>query len=63
MVALVISLWIIRNQRQTIGQLRDKDLKYYYIKIQGNITTQDIDNKELEAERLKQEADNLKQIR
>jgi uncharacterized membrane protein YhiD involved in acid resistance len=38
-VALVIIIlglfWAIANQRQTIGQYRDNDLKYRYIKMQG----------------------------
>jgi hypothetical protein len=38
-VALVIiilgSFWVIANQRQTISQYKENDLKYRYIKIQG----------------------------
>lgn len=40
--ALVISLWIVSDQRQTIGQFRDNDLKYRYIQMKGKATSEEI---------------------
>ncbi len=40
--ALIASLWIIDNQRQTITQFRDNDLKYRYIQMRGEATPNDI---------------------
>ena len=40
--ALIASLWIIDNQRQTINQFRDNDLKYRYIQMRGAATYADI---------------------
>lgn len=42
MVSLVVSLWILRNQRQTIRQFRDNDLKYRYIQMKGQAAPADI---------------------
>jgi hypothetical protein len=39
---LFVSLWINHNQRQTIGQFRDNDLKYRYIQMRGEATPNDI---------------------
>jgi hypothetical protein len=38
LVVIIFGLfWAIANQRQTIGQYKDNDLKYRYIKMQGQI--------------------------
>ena len=42
MTALVISLWIVRNQRDTIQQFRDNDLKYRYIQMKGQASPEDM---------------------
>jgi len=42
MVALVVSLWVVRNQRDTIKQFRDNDLKYRYIQMRGQAVPEDI---------------------
>ena len=42
MVALVVSLWVVRNQRGTIEQFRDNDLKYRYIQMKGQAVPEDI---------------------
>lgn len=42
MVALIVSLWIVRNQRDTIKQFRDNDLKYRYIQMKGQAAPADI---------------------
>jgi hypothetical protein len=39
---LFVSLWINHNQRQTIAQFRDNDLKYRYIQMRGEATQNDI---------------------
>jgi hypothetical protein len=39
---LFFSLWVIDDQRQTIGQFRDNDLKYRYIQMRGEATPNDI---------------------
>lgn len=45
-IALVIVIlglfWVIANQRQTIGQYKDGDLKYRYIKMQGQTDEESI---------------------
>jgi uncharacterized membrane protein YhiD involved in acid resistance len=45
-IALVIIIfglfWAIANQRQTIGQYRDNDLKYRYIKMQGQTNEENL---------------------
>jgi hypothetical protein len=40
--AFIASLWVIDNQRQTIAQFRDNDLKYRYIRMRGEATPEDI---------------------
>lgn len=60
--AFIVSLWVINNQRQTIAQFRDNDLKYRYIQMRGEAAPTDI-------ERLRdvfdwnRNADNIKLIR
>jgi len=41
-VALMISAVIVRNQRDTIKQFRDNDLKYRYIQMKGQASPEDI---------------------
>ncbi|KAA6329080.1 hypothetical protein EZS27_022080 [termite gut metagenome] len=41
-IALLILSFAIYNQRQTISQYRDNDLKYCYIKMQGQATDENI---------------------
>ena len=40
--AFIVSLWVINNQRQTITQFRNNDLKYRYIQMRGEATPNDI---------------------
>ena len=40
--AFIVSLWVINNQRQTLAQFRDNDLKYRYIQMRGEATPNDI---------------------
>jgi len=40
--ALLVSLWIIHNQHDTIARNRDNDLKYRYIQMHGEATPADI---------------------
>jgi len=40
--ALLVSLWINHNQRDTIARNRDNDLKYRYIQMRGEATPADI---------------------
>ncbi len=40
--AFIISLWVINNQRQTLAQFRDNDLKYRYIQMRGEASPNDI---------------------
>lgn len=42
MVGLVVSLWIVQNQRDKIKQFRDNDLKYRYIQMKGQAAPTDI---------------------
>ena len=42
MVSLVVSLWIVRNQRDTIKQFHDNDLKYRYIQMKGQSAPADV---------------------
>jgi len=41
-LALLVSLWINHNQRDTISRNRDNDLKYRYIQMRGEATPADI---------------------
>ncbi|KAA6320997.1 hypothetical protein EZS27_029298 [termite gut metagenome] len=41
-IVILILSFAIYNQRQTISQYKDNDLKYRYIKMQGQITENDI---------------------
>jgi uncharacterized integral membrane protein len=41
-IVILILLFAIYNQRQTISQYRDNDLKYRYIKMQGQMTEENI---------------------
>jgi hypothetical protein len=45
-VALVIIIfglfWILANQRQTISQYKDKDLKYRHIRMHGQTNEEDL---------------------
>ena len=40
--ALLVSLVIVKNQRTTIKQFRDNDLKYRYIQMKGGVTTEEL---------------------
>jgi DNA-binding transcriptional MerR regulator len=40
--AFIASLWVINNQRQTLAEFRDNDLKYRYIQMCGEATPEDI---------------------
>jgi hypothetical protein len=43
LVIIIFALfWMIANQRQTIGQYKDNDLKYRYIKMQGQSNEENI---------------------
>ncbi len=41
--ALIASLWVIDNQRKTLAQFRDNDLKYRYIQMRGEAAPADIE--------------------
>lgn len=42
MTAFIVSLWIVKNQRQALAQFRDNDLKYRYIQMKGQAEPEDI---------------------
>jgi hypothetical protein len=60
--AFIASLWVINNQRQTIAQFRDNDLKYRYIQMRGEATPEDI-LKLRELFEFNRAPDNIKTIR
>ena len=41
--ALIASLWVIDNQRKTLANFRDNDLKYRYIQMRGEAAPADIE--------------------
>jgi hypothetical protein len=41
-MAFIVSLWVIDNQRRTIARSRDNDLKYRYIQMRGEAEPADI---------------------
>lgn len=42
MTVIVVLAWIVSNQRKTIGQFRDNDIKYRYIEMRGTATLEDM---------------------
>ncbi|KAA6329624.1 hypothetical protein EZS27_021597, partial [termite gut metagenome] len=41
-IVILILSFVLYNQRQTISQYRDNDLKYRYVKMQGQMTEENI---------------------
>jgi uncharacterized membrane protein YhiD involved in acid resistance len=41
-IIILILFWLMANQRQTINQYKDNDLKYRYIKMQGQTNEENI---------------------
>ena len=60
--AFIVSLWVINNQRQTLAQFRDNDLKYRYIQMRSEATPNDILQLR-EIFEFNRNADNIKLIR
>ena len=42
LVVILVLSWIMGNQRQTIGQYRDNDLKFRYIRMQGQTNEENL---------------------
>jgi hypothetical protein len=41
-IIILILFWLMANQRQTINQYRDNDLKYRHIKMQGQVNEENL---------------------